>query len=1205
MPTISNIVNGAVGRDKFLALAYNNNVDYANNVAQVYQTNAADGDSDHFISMVSMVEDHARKFVNTPALLNQIAGDMQQGAVNNLRLWFCTLVCAIVYGCENNTEIHINNAQFETVDAAGKLTPIANKEFLSVWKHKFDSEVDSGNNNTAVIGGAAAFDCDDNSLNYLSLDSDDPALALGYPNTLGIYHDLLFVVPLKGFWLRDYPNIDQNHESQLPAWKRKCYQLYSDGTHLLENLKKLNLKHRVLLNLTANAIAAGAPEPLKLFQGLVQKYVPVTEIANIANVTIPSYKTIGALSFFKIEGVLDLDDLVSNTLYIGMDFDAANRPVCRTTYPITRTMIDGLESRISSVTDMKLTIENDRTNPKAVKGAVFSFKYHSKFRFLTAPNAVVASGAVTELRYIYPVTHEYDPSHMKGIKEMPSICMFPNLEAKHEHLCRCYTYFACDGSDIMLNPVANLKDECISLENGLFMGRQNNEDYVLYGSGLKKGSVVTGFTERKTPSGTVHSTFVNVPEHFIKVCDANGSECGYIVNIKNTPALLEQDAGEIAFSVEPPVEPTEPQTLFAYVDFGSSTSYVNYKIGEHGGLQKNYISDRCTLRPLLIPYLSKDDYKLIMNDPDRNNAYKFLSISSTYDVNHGVADYYPYVDAWTPVVGTLRGYEPKIKTVTSHKTDLLIPGAAPASPYVIIYNICFTLACDAVANDCNCVEIIPSFPSEKYISSLSMIWAAAANRMQQTFPQLRISTYINGHVMNTGLLYESIAVSVGTRQPDLNTMHISIDMGDGTTDMSAIYIDGSDVRHICGYASIEYAGKNLIKTVLKDILCNAPRDTVDKLFKGALCERYIGYGTSLFAPNDASPTGNAEYMGFVDNLVNDFFRGTELHVPDDDSWENKVMDILNISKMQGSFSNDQKVAANFILRYMVLMPVIKDFIHTSIKNAGDIYRPESSSIKVRFMGGSSKGIDLFGALDSKRTTNARDILEQYFKNEFMKLANSVYTTVSDIDDKETLIQGLSKISKDGSTLKITGVTLGDINWDYIDPQKAELFGTEESVHTNALRNQFVAIQDRTGALDTNASASANKRILWDPNSYYEDPANPYEEFNKFFTEEIYNKLIDNGDRVPDTIESLVQDFIYEASDRMKIKINQQLQAGGGGHDGGNAFYKATHSCVYPEMMKNTIYMFALSTLLSEFHGTYRPDQTIREVADKPQYRFGG
>ena len=35
MPIISNIVNGAVGPDKFLALAYNNNEDYARSVADV------------------------------------------------------------------------------------------------------------------------------------------------------------------------------------------------------------------------------------------------------------------------------------------------------------------------------------------------------------------------------------------------------------------------------------------------------------------------------------------------------------------------------------------------------------------------------------------------------------------------------------------------------------------------------------------------------------------------------------------------------------------------------------------------------------------------------------------------------------------------------------------------------------------------------------------------------------------------------------------------------------------------------------------------------------------------------------------------------------------------------------------------------------------------------------------------------------------
>ena len=59
----------------------------------------------------------------------------------------------------------------------------------------------------------------------------------------------------------------------------------------------------------------------------------------------------------------------------------------------------------------------------------------------------------------------------------------------------------------------------------------------------------------------------------------------------------------------------------------------------------------------------------------------------------------------------------------------------------------------------------------------------------------------------------------------------------------------------------------------------------------------------------------------------------------------------------------------------------------------------------------------------------------------------------------------------------------------------------------------------------------------------------------------------------------------------------------------NSFYKATHSRIYPEMIKNTIFMFAVSKLLSKFHGGFRKDHPIRKVDDVNEiggisYTFG-
>ena len=462
---------------------------------------------------------------------------------------------------------------------------------------------------------------------------------------------------------------------------------------------------------------------------------------------------------------------------------------------------------------------------------------------------------------------------------------------------------------------------------------------------------------------------------------------------------------------------------------------------------------------------------------------------------------------------------------------------------------------------------------------------------QEIFPHLIIFNTLN--TPNGQCLYESVAISNGIVAPGVDTLFINIDIGDGTTDMSAMMIDKFSTKHMCGYSSVEYAGKNLIKNTIKDIMQNAPRVTVEKLLKGG-----AGFGTGIFASNPG--ISKSDYDGLADNLINNFFKVTDRKNDPDSSWENSVLDILNISSISSNI--DPKIAMNFMLRYIVLMPVVKDFTITAIKLAGENFQAGTSSINISFYGGASKGIEAFTAVDPRTVGNVRNNIDQYFADELKSYSFGVTVNVPQIDGKQTLITGLHslKIVPHPGFIQLLPIgSVAAINWSNINPTNYVTFGEPDCVHCNVGKFQFASLKSVND--DVAKAGAINKAQLKNPQSYYDDLSNPVEDFKNYFNNEIFGKILDNKDGHPDLIETIIKDFINNASPNMQNCIRQKLLGG----TPGNSFIKATSSNVYPEMMKNTIFMFAVSDILTEFHGPLRSDHIIMNAADIPGYQFGG
>jgi len=1181
MPIIANINTMNNAPNRFMKIA-NNNVQYVQFLNTVFQNGIDTGGSDHFMSSFSDIDDIANKYVNgmpVPAVI----GKIQQSP--NVYKWLLAVMCAFIYGYDDQNALCVETVPFEQVTPTGNVVPVPNSSFLNIWKHKFD-----------VAGGN---------------DNDDPSLpnptdnlhgvnlitfrrGHAYPDVLGCFSQKYFVIPLKEYNLTTF---------NPTRWKVRYNELCSTAPTSLAGINsQLNIRQKVLLKLSANAIGAmvGVSQPLQLVQAIIN-YCISTDGIVLDGLAVPSIGKVCGIDFYKIQDTIDLDYLLSDRLFLGVENGNYHA-----LYPMTDNLINGLASGICSVQNMQLHVAPDAVNPSTISSADITFDYSSEFVFV--PNPLSGLKAVFKIPYAVPQKKEYPLSRIRCITGMHTLCMYPNMPVNYEDRCTQYTYLSCDESIIMRQPLPGIED--VNLETGVFMGMLDN-------TGVKK--VIIDRRNDAPKNTVINNMTCNIytktavkPEHFIEVCDQLASSCGYLLNMQlsngeNLPALL--TAGipvqKITFNA-PQANPVGD--MYAYVDFGSSSSCMKFKFGTTGNLSNTIVNNQCTLRMLLLDYAEADFtmlYRFILNHPGKNTFVNFPSVSSVYNSTLGAAgDYYIYHTSFMPIVQTLSDYATaNIDTNVSNKTKLAVPaGATEVSPNIIINNLCYIIACNAAAKGCTTAYIVPSIPSKEYLSSLSSIWDSAIANMLTVFPNLQMKNVL--HTNDYRYLYESVAISNGIVGIAPNTLQVNIDIGDGTTDMAAIIVNSLGIRNICGYSSIEYAGKNLIKTVIKDIMNNAPRETAEAVFKGRM-----GYGSSAFSPLTGYTPAQRDLQ--ADKLINDFFDNATLRKTPRKTWENRVLDLLAYSNMDSGI--DQKIAANFVTRYLVMMPVIKDFIKTSIKIAGNHFIPGVTSVRIHFYGGSAKGIDLLNVIDN-RTVNTRKLIESYFQKEIQPNTTVI---VPSGNAKHTLLDGLNalnitQLGHNQFQLAVGGVAApstaaiaagGVIPWEVVNPSNTTIFGENNNPHHEATEFKFISSSDAGGPVN---AQMLNEAQLKNIQSYYTNSAQSIEEqsiedLKEYFDKEIYGKLMNNQDKIQDVIEMVIIDFMDKASTNMQQEARNEILHG----VANNSFYRATNASIYPEMMKNAIFMFAVSELFSKFHRKLRTDHAIQLLGDIPGYEFGG
>ena len=1277
---------------------------YANDLNEAYQ-GAETKSNDHFVSTMSDIDslaDYYQVHMRDDNVFTEIEKEVHNNT--NLSRWMIAVMCAFVYGFDNENELHVKNLPFNRKDTTrGMFVPARQRKidgtkkfellnavgnaddpsakFLECFRKKFNGTGGSNHNaynfNPTELPGTLTVDeVNENGLNVLSFFGD----TYEYQYTLGTYSSEYFVIPMREINL--YP--DEREEK--PAWQKRFLQFCERERTILAELNDLlTVREKVLLRLSAASIGAGgvySSKSMLLIKGIIEHYV---DIGNITLAPVPSIKEINNIKFYKILDNVDLSSLLLENLYLGCQGDKYYA-----LYPFSQNFVAGLKEKACSITGISLSVTPDPNRKRSVKEVKIKLEYTSKFVFAFPEDADEPVASTIDV----PGQQErtYSSTDVRYMESLNTFCMYPNIPLEYEGQCEKYTYFSYQKHPIMLGEISlngsKLKKE--DMKDAEFFGGdgQGNSYKILdYATVLN----VTSFSDTnvddsgKTPlqrfesgetafedidvldGGRLYMQERKIPEHFIKVCEKNTSGTkvyGFILNVAGKPALLIGGAAEptvIDLSVTPQ-SLNNGSELSAYVDFGSSSSCIKYKDANAGDLSDEWLKPESCIRMLLAEY-AKEKYKHVVNLPE-NSHVKFPSAAAFYTRDRKIFGldrnliYYPYRSAYMPITKKLTEYMRELCVSPSDKTTVAESNLDMVSRNVrvILYHMCYLMACTAVAQGSGKLRIIPSIPSKNYSENMLDLWNRAAKKMKEVFPSLDIKNVLNTEYIHC--LYESIAISNGTGNPRNNgtgnprnnSLQISIDMGDSTTDMSAIIVDEHGEKHVCGYSSVEYAGKNLIKQTVYDIMSNVSSyGSAECVLKGS-----ESYGSELFTPlnNESS-----------DNLLDAFFvarkgerkgekeDGERKGEKEDDdrprrnpvasSWENDVVDLLsdNATINKGI---DTKIAANFILRYMFLMPVIKDFISTSIKiancpyyvlNDDGTYRMDDSGrvtaqkerfiskhdgnnntmIEITFYGGSSKGIDLFSTLDS-RARNVYKLMEKYFRDAFSD--HSVTVGVSPEDGKDILLKGLYRLvinpQHNGMfKIKVNGIG-NEISWEEtVDPSKAATvnFGNPVSAHLDLEKPDntplFIpakTISDDGREIDqTPVAEEENKAAITShPENYY-DVRKAYEELKKHFND-IYNALINNHDSVSDPIEVLCADFINSAGDTMKTTIRDEL-------NGGESYQKATiNSDVYPEMIKSTCFMFALSKLLTKYHGEISKSKL---KADGPgargraeEYRFG-
>ena len=423
---------------------------------------------------------------------------------------------------------------------------------------------------------------------------------------------------------------------------------------------------------------------------------------------------------------------------------------------------------------------------------------------------------------------------------------------------------------------------------------------------------------------------------------------------------------------------------------------------------------------------------------------------------------------------------------------------------------------------------------------------------------------------NKNLLYESIAISNGTEGVGDNVLRVNVDIGDSTTDMSAVLKRGKSAC-LCGYSSINYAGKKLLKQSFHSMLSSIGMKNDIHKFREYVKKFLLGSENNhlnpFIIPNDENET-----TAVIEEICNKFYPNQRKGgKPRNESWQNNFMELIDTAeinaadgrKSSASYSGkcDIKIKADIIMRYAVIMPVIKDFTETALAMCQS---DEKTSINISFYGGGAKGITLADWFTDGNDSFLKKV-SAYFQNSF---SQECYIEVPDVDAKVHLVRGLSNLDVYKDTDGENNIRPADnsvdfvVSWKETDPSNIFTF--------NSIRAERCSKFNLVRAVN---QEDVEENMVQHKKSENYMPDDVPQDFCKYAQDIISLFLYDS-----DIKEFFKDCFITNPSEETKNSIRKLLASDG------SAFESTLNSKVYPEMIKNTSYMFAMSDLLAGHFG---------------------
>lgn len=973
------------------------------------------------------------------------------------------------------------------------------REYLRIWKNKF---IHNGKDDNSVVGFSESDNR--NSLNVYEFVKEDEHFFAG------CYSKEYFIIPSKN----------------VKAFSGNFEKFYSDvmkrGKDLLQKLP-----YFMKLKFFLSARSMPDDKPLKIIKDIINS---CDNAFKGFPENIPS-KDINGLKLYRVPGNFPVQ-IFSEDIYVTA-VNGKNSAL----YPFTEKVADCMENGTVSAKITMNVIES-----KSMTGAEKNF------------DAVIVKGEITFMidfmdnynkTVLLPITFQiqrkYKAEHIKSADSLGTFCMYPDIPFEYENRCGKYTFF--------YNLCSTVK------------GRREAEN-----------SETEDIPSLLTLSGDrLCFNQVEKPLHLVKVALKDGLHSGYVLNFRTVsksypPLLVSGNTVEIDFSVKS--VPVSENRMCVYLDFGSSSSIMGYKINNGILMTDSITGNTPVIRELLAQY-DIESYRNYINLSSVTGKKGVVPSAVVRCNGYEIDGFFPYHLGFVPFINKFTDYESgKMQIDISHKSELF-SGKIHDSTKAVIYNMCYVAVCHAINMNCKDVVILPSFPNEDYADIYSYLWEEVTDSIKTVFQDIEIHNLLQSK--DRYLLYESIAVSNGIEGVGNNVLRISVDIGDSTTDISAVFKNQGTVK-VCGYSSLNYGGKKLLKESFHIML-----KSIAEKNKAADFMKYVKLfmlGDDGKNPFFISNGNDEEVSRIIDDICRKFYpNSTRRGRPRNESWQNNFMELLSkvsINTAKGEAdpsrdyagSADNKIKADIIMRYAVLMPVIKDFVLTALDMCDS---DENTAINISFYGGGAKGIllaDNFTSGDDSflKKTSA------YFKS---CLKTECQVEVPLVNAKEQLLNGLAKlepyIDNDGeyNISHFNNISFNAV-WKEIDP--ANIYSFNEKREKKCKKFGLCRVNNQK-------QIEENYRQKKNPKNYISSEV--CSEFKAYIGEIIDNFISDEN------ISAFFKNtFVDSPLSETETSICNQLFSG----KDGTSFIIAEESAIYPEMIRSTAYMFEISRLLSEHFG---------------------